>query len=86
LIQGRFIAYLGESAGEVVDSAKVEGRRCWVADVNGLNPGQPTATYRVWVDADTGIILREERTDSEAVIELRDIELGYVIENAPPTS
>lgn len=84
LIQGRLIAYLDESTGQVLDSAQVEGRHCWVADVNGLRRDEPNATFRVWVDADTGIILHEERTGAEAMVELRDIELGEVIEKTPP--
>jgi outer membrane lipoprotein-sorting protein len=78
------MAYLDESTGHVLDSHTVEGRQCWVADVFGLRRDEPTATFRVWVDADTGIILREERTDAEAVVELRDIELGDVVEETPP--
>ncbi len=78
MIQGRLIAYLDESTAQVIDSARVEGRECWVADVNGLRRDEPNATLRVWIDADTGIILREERPDVEATVELRDIELGEV--------
>jgi hypothetical protein len=80
LIQGHLIAYLGQSTGQVVDSAQVGDRTCWMVDVNGLKPDEPTATFRVWVDAGTGIILREERPDAEAVVELHDIELGRVID------
>jgi hypothetical protein len=84
LIQGHLIAYLDESTGQVIDAALVEGRHCWVADVNGLRRDEPSTTFRVWVDTDTGIILREERTDAEAMVEVRDIELGEVIEETPP--
>ena len=87
LIQGQLIAYLDESTGQVVDSAQVEDRQCWVADVMGLKPDEPAAAFRLWVDADTGIILREQRTDRDTMtIELRDIDLGETIEGTLHTS
>lgn len=84
LIQGHLIAYLDESTGQVVDSAVVDGRSCWVADVKGLKPSEPSASFRLWIDAATGIIIREVRSDGEAMIELRDVELGDVIDKATP--
>ena len=82
LIQGRLTAYLDESMGQVVDSDQIEGRKCWVADVKGLRTDEPVATFRLWVDSETGIILREQRPGA-GTLELREIELGEVIEDAP---
>jgi len=81
MIQGRLIAYLTESTGHVVDSEMVEGRSCRVAEVRGLRANQPEATFRLWVDAETGIIVRLQRTDlTDAVVRLEAIEFGTVIE------
>lgn len=55
-----------------------------MADVNGLKPYEPAAKFRLWVEADTGIIFREQRTDrDEMTIELEDCELGSVTEGTP---
>lgn len=81
LIQGRLIAYLDESMGQVIDSDEIEGRKCWVADVKGLRTDQPEATFRLWVDSENGMILREQLAGI-GTVELREIELGGVIENA----
>ena len=83
LIQGRRTAYLPESTGRVVDSTDLEDRPCWVVDVNGLRLDEPEVPIRLWVDTETGIILREERIDIEAMVELRDVEIGEVVQSAP---
>jgi hypothetical protein len=80
MIQGRLIGYLTESTGHVVDSEMVEGRSCWVAKVRGLKANQAEAAFRLWVDAETGIIVRLERTDLNGVVRVESIELGVIIE------
>jgi hypothetical protein len=81
LIQGRLIAYMADVTGEVVDSEMAEGRSCWVAEVRGLKANQADAAFRLWVDAETGIIVRLERTDLPgAVVRLESIEFGVIIE------
>lgn len=84
LIQGRLIAYLTGSVGHVVDSDPIAGRACWIADIAGMKADQPHEVFRMWVDAETGIIMRLERADvGNTVVELSDVAFGTVIEGSP---
>ena len=65
----RFSA-LADAEGAVVGTERIGPRASTIAEVVGLRGGR--ATFRVWVDDETGCILRIERTDDPAPLVILD--------------
>jgi hypothetical protein len=76
-LDGRRIANLEAATGEVLGRDDVDGRPCWVASVAGLRTNDD-ARFRLHVDAETGVILREAREDVGEVLRVEDLVLGDV--------
>jgi hypothetical protein len=74
-IDGRRIGNLEDSTGAVIGREAVEGRSCWVVDVEGLKR-DVNAVFRLHVDEETGIILRIARDDVGEVLRIEDLVLG----------
>lgn len=74
VIDGARMANLGSATGMVVGSDAIEGRPCWIAEVEGLRTGEDV-TFRLWIDLATGISIRMERLDLDrpVVVEVRDL-------------
>jgi hypothetical protein len=84
-IQGTLIAYLEDSQGQIVAREPILGRPCWVAEVNGLWKDKPHAAFRIWVDEETGILLRIWRSDKPRYsLSIEELYLGKATER-PPT-
>jgi len=81
-IEPRHFAYLQSADGRVLRREET-GRPAIVVDVEGLRrEGGPT--MRLWIDEETGCILRMERLDDPApLLVLQDVRVGRV---EPPVS
>jgi hypothetical protein len=76
-LDGRRIANLEKAVGEVIGREDVDGRPCWVASVDGLRTNED-ARFRLHVDVETGVILREAREDAGEVLRVEDLVFGAV--------
>jgi hypothetical protein len=65
----RFATLTG-ATGTVESLEDVAGRSSYVAQVHGLRGGK--AGHRIWIDAETGCVVRIERTDDPAPLVLLD--------------
>jgi hypothetical protein len=67
---------LDRAKGAVVAREESAGREAIMVDVDGL---KGSVTFRLWVDEETGIILRMERADEPApILVLDDVRVGTV--------
>jgi hypothetical protein len=76
-VDGRRMANLDEATGTVVGRETVGDRSCWVTEVEGLR-SRDDAVFRLWVDAETGVILRMSRPDAGEVLRVDDLVYGTV--------
>ncbi len=87
-IEPRHFVYLEAAEGRVLRTEET-GRPAIVADVDGLRrEGAPT--MRLWIDEETGCVLRMERLDDPApLLVLQDVRVGPVesplSSEAPPS-
>jgi hypothetical protein len=79
-LDGRRMAELERSAGEVVGPDELRGRACWVARVVGLRGNEPDVAFQIHVDAETGILLRTAREDVDVLLDVEDLVVGTVYE------
>jgi hypothetical protein len=76
-IDGRRFAHLDRASGAVVGREDVDGRACWVVDVEGLR-AREDVVFRLHVDQGTGVIVRMARDDTGEVLRVEDLVLGTV--------
>jgi negative regulator of sigma E activity len=68
---------LDHAIGVVREDSSLSGRTCTTADVDGLRRGEDV-TFRLWVDRETGIVLRTERLDGKGSLEVQDLRVGRI--------
>jgi len=78
-IDGRRLAYLERSQGEVLGRDDVFERSCWLVRAEGLRADED-AVFLLHVDTETGVILREAREDTDVVLDVEELMLGTVTE------
>ena len=70
-IEPRLFAYLDRADGHVLARERTGGREAVVVEVAGLRR-EGGATFRLWVDDETGVVLRMERADDPAPLLVLD--------------
>lgn len=70
-IEPRLFAYLDGAEGDVLARERTGGREAIVVEVTGLRR-EGGAAFRLWVDEETGVVLRMERTGDPAPLLVLD--------------
>ena len=81
-LDGRRIANLETSTGDVLGREHVDGRACWLVVIDGLRSNEDTR-FRLHVDAETGVIVRMAREDAGEVLRVEDLVVGEVRRPGP---
>ena len=72
LLQGRLLAALDQAEGRCIGSESLEGRVCWITELEGLR--DDGATTRLWIEATHGYVLQMEGPDYR--IQVTDLAIG----------